>query len=98
MKMLEKEKLFELKTDSLSGMDNLMLLQLNYVQMNDQSCENFPEELRWLCMHGFPLKCIPSELPMENLVILDMSHSNIESFGMSFVNNQQQVNRNQVRN
>ncbi|PWA44315.1 toll/interleukin-1 receptor (TIR) domain-containing protein [Artemisia annua] len=96
MKMLEKEKLFELQTDSLSGMDNLMLLQLNHVQMNDQSCKNFPEELRWLCMHGFPLKYIPSELPMENLVVLDMSHSNIESFGMSFVNNQQQVKRKQL--
>ncbi|KAI3739339.1 hypothetical protein L2E82_29742 [Cichorium intybus] len=33
MRMLEKEKLgasFELKTDALSNMDGLMLLQLNY--------------------------------------------------------------------
>ena len=82
MRMLEKEKLaasFQLETDALSKMDNLMLLQLTYVHMN---CfyENFPGELRWLCMHGFHLKSIPSELPMENLVALDMSYSNIESF------------------
>ncbi|XP_052622743.1 disease resistance protein RUN1-like [Lactuca sativa] len=84
MRMLVKEKLhgsLELKTDALSKMDRLMLLQLNYVQITD-SYKNFPEELRWLCMHGFPLKFIPSDLPMENLVVLDLSHSNIESFGI----------------
>ncbi|XP_023746924.1 disease resistance protein RUN1 isoform X2 [Lactuca sativa] len=82
MRMLEKEMLgasYKLKTDALSKMDNLMLLQLNYVHMNG-SYENFPPELRGLCMHGFHLKSIPSELPMENLVALDMSYSNIESF------------------
>ncbi|XP_076925286.1 disease resistance-like protein DSC1 [Bidens hawaiensis] len=63
-------------------MDNLMLLQLNYVQMNG-SYEDFPEELRWLCMHGSPLKSIPSDLPMENLVALDMSYGNIEAFYVS---------------
>ncbi|KAL7612222.1 hypothetical protein Lser_V15G06595 [Lactuca serriola] len=86
MSMLEKEKLqgsLELKTDALSKMDMLMLLQLNYLQITG-SYKNFPEELRWLCMHGFPLKSLPSELPMENLVALDMSYSNIESFGIFY--------------
>ena len=90
MRMLEKEKLhgsLELKTDALSKMDNLMLLQLNYVQING-SYEKFPEELRWLCMHGFPMKSIPSDLPMENLVALDMSYSNIESFSICYNNPQ----------
>ncbi|XP_023767370.1 disease resistance protein RPV1 [Lactuca sativa] len=86
MRMLEKEKLhgsLELITDALSKMDSLMLLQLNYVQITG-SFKNFPEELRWLCMHGFPLKSIPPDLPMENLVSLDMSHSSIESFGICY--------------
>ncbi|CAI9269580.1 unnamed protein product [Lactuca saligna] len=61
-------------------MDSLMLLQLNYVHITG-SYKNFPTELRWLCMHGFPLKSIPSNLPMENMVAFDMSYSNIESFG-----------------
>ncbi|CAI9269319.1 unnamed protein product [Lactuca saligna] len=90
MRMLEKEKLgtsFELKTDALSNMYSLMLLQLNYVHLYG-TYENFPEELRGLCMHGFHLKSIPSELPIENLVALDMSYSNIESF-VSYSNPQQ---------
>ncbi|KAK9058319.1 hypothetical protein SSX86_023160 [Deinandra increscens subsp. villosa] len=85
MKMLDKKNLrgsFELKTESFGLMDNLKLLQLNYVQLNG-SFDKFPEELRWLCMHGFPLKSIPLDLPMENLVALDMSYSKIESFDMS---------------
>ncbi|XP_023751061.1 disease resistance protein RPV1 isoform X1 [Lactuca sativa] len=84
MRMLEKETLrasFVLKTDALSNMDNLRLLQLNYLNISG-SYENFPEELRWLCMHGFPLNSLPLDYPMENLVVLDMSYSNIESFGI----------------
>ncbi|KAL7616808.1 hypothetical protein Lser_V15G03391 [Lactuca serriola] len=82
MRMLEKEKLgasYELKTEALRKMYNLMLLQINYVYMNG-SYDNFPEEIRWLCMHGFRLKSIPLDLPMQNVVALDMSYSNIESF------------------
>nr|GEU70841.1 hypothetical protein [Tanacetum cinerariifolium] len=84
MRMLKNQTLrgsFELQTDTLSNLDNLKLLQLNYVHTNG-SYENFPQELRWLCMHGFPLECIPSDLRMENLVALDMSYSNIKSFDM----------------
>ncbi|KAJ0783466.1 putative TIR domain, P-loop containing nucleoside triphosphate hydrolase [Helianthus annuus] len=88
MRRLNKKKLHELKTDSLRKMDNLMLLQLNYVKLNG-SFQKFPEDLRWLCMHGFPLKFIPSNLPMENLVVLNLSYSNIESFGMHQSNPQQ---------
>ncbi|KAJ0746832.1 putative P-loop containing nucleoside triphosphate hydrolase, leucine-rich repeat domain superfamily [Helianthus annuus] len=91
MKMLDKKKVrgsLELTTDSLSNMDNLMLLQLNYVQLKG-SFDKFPEELRWLCLHGFPLKSIPPELSLEYLVALDMSYSNIVSFGMCYTNTQQ---------
>ncbi|GKB50843.1 TMV resistance protein N-like protein isoform X1, partial [Tanacetum coccineum] len=84
LRMLKNQTLggsFELQTDTLSNLDNLKLLQLNYVRIN-WSYENFPKELRWLCMHGFPLECIPSDLRMENLVALDMSYSNIKSFDL----------------
>ncbi|PWA63322.1 toll/interleukin-1 receptor (TIR) domain-containing protein [Artemisia annua] len=90
MRMLKKEKLrgsSELKTAAFSNMDSLMILHLDYVQINGPF-ENFPEELRWLRMRGFPLKSIPAELPMENLVALDLSYSNIESFDVSCINPQ----------
>ncbi|KAM7481984.1 hypothetical protein LguiB_006567 [Lonicera macranthoides] len=38
----------------------------------------FPEGLRWLCWHGFPLKSIPYDLPLGNIVSLDMSYSKLE--------------------
>ncbi|KAJ0957520.1 putative leucine-rich repeat domain superfamily [Helianthus annuus] len=99
MRMLDKKKLrrsFELKAESFSQMDNLMLLQLHYVQLNE-CFQNFPEELRWLSMHGFPLKSVHLDLPMENLVGLDMSYSNIESFDMSCGNPEPPGKRQKVR-
>ncbi|KAI3781577.1 hypothetical protein L2E82_11594 [Cichorium intybus] len=66
----------ELRADVLRQMDNLKLLQLNHVKLNGPY-KNFPKGLRWLCMHGFQLKYIPSDLPMQNLVALDMSYSNL---------------------
>ncbi|KAD5802535.1 hypothetical protein E3N88_13895 [Mikania micrantha] len=81
-RMLDKKKScgsFELNTKSFNQMDNLVLLQLNYVRLNGPF-ENLPEELRWLCMHGSPLESIHLDLPMDNLVVLDMSYSNMEFF------------------
>ncbi|MFS7906718.1 putative leucine-rich repeat domain superfamily [Helianthus anomalus] len=84
--MLDKKKLrssFELKTESFSQMNNVMLLKLNNVKLNE-CFHNFPEELRWLSMHGFHVKAIHLNKPMENLVALDMSRSGIKSFDMSY--------------
>ncbi|KAJ0957474.1 putative P-loop containing nucleoside triphosphate hydrolase, leucine-rich repeat domain superfamily [Helianthus annuus] len=67
----------DFETLALSEMRNLKLLQLNYVQLSG-SYKNFPHGIRWLCMHGFPLSYIPSDLQMENLVVLDMSNSKLQ--------------------
>ncbi|KAM7514905.1 hypothetical protein LguiA_004488 [Lonicera macranthoides] len=40
--------------------------------------ENFPQSLRWLCWHGFSLKSLPMDLPMGNLVSLDLSYSKLK--------------------
>ncbi|KAI3683223.1 hypothetical protein L1987_83723 [Smallanthus sonchifolius] len=99
MRMLEKEQLsgpLQLKTYALSKMDNLKLLQLNFVEMSG-SYKNISKELRWLCMHGFHFKSIPSGLPMENMVVLDMSHSSIVSFDMSYSKSHRFVNRLKTR-
>ncbi|KAJ9558692.1 hypothetical protein OSB04_013306 [Centaurea solstitialis] len=93
MRMLEKDKLHELEMDALSKMDNLMLLQLNHVHQLKGSYKNFPQELRWLCMHGSTLECIPLDLQLENLVVLDMSYSRLVSFDMSYSDPQRHENR-----
>nr|GEX89818.1 protein variation in compound triggered root growth response-like [Tanacetum cinerariifolium] len=83
MQMLRKErfafKSSNLKTDALKKMDNLKLLQLNFVEL-DGSYENFSEDLRWLCWLGLRLKTIPSDLFMGNMVAIDLSYSNLEVF------------------
>ena len=67
----------ELTIEGFARMDNLIFLQLNYVQLT--GCyENFPQSLRWLCWHGLPLKSLPMDLPMGNLVSLDLSYSKLK--------------------
>ncbi|PWA97629.1 toll/interleukin-1 receptor (TIR) domain-containing protein [Artemisia annua] len=70
-------KNIELRTDALNKMEKLNLLQLNHVKLNG-SYKNFPKGLRGLSMHGFQSKYIPSDLPMEKLVALDMSYSDLK--------------------
>ncbi|XP_076960480.1 disease resistance protein RPV1-like isoform X2 [Bidens hawaiensis] len=82
MRMVNEEKHnmpMAFDADSLAKMDNLKLLQLNYVELSG-SYDDFPEDLRWLCWHGFPLRTLPSELFMGNLVAIDMSYSKLEVF------------------
>ncbi|CAI9293465.1 unnamed protein product [Lactuca saligna] len=67
------------EADSLAKMDNLKLLQLNYVELSG-SYDDFPEDLRWLCWHGFQLGTIPSDFFMGNLVAIDMSYSRLQLF------------------
>ncbi|KAK9048560.1 hypothetical protein SSX86_032476 [Deinandra increscens subsp. villosa] len=90
-RMHEIDKL-TLKTDALSKMNNLKLLQLNYVKIKG-SLKNISKELRWLCMSGFHLRSIPSDLPMENLVVLHMVNSKIESFNMSYSSSQRVMSK-----
>ncbi|KAM7465625.1 hypothetical protein LguiB_013187 [Lonicera macranthoides] len=63
--------------DAFSRMDKLRFLKLNYAKLSGR-CEMFPKGLRWLCWHGFPLKSIPYDLPLGNIVSLDMSYSKLE--------------------
>nr|GEW55560.1 hypothetical protein [Tanacetum cinerariifolium] len=65
------------ETLAIREMRNLRLLQLNYVELNG-SYDFFPEGLRWMCMHGFPLSSIPFDLQMKNMVALDMSNSKLQ--------------------
>ncbi|KVF00324.1 hypothetical protein Ccrd_026874, partial [Cynara cardunculus var. scolymus] len=67
----------DLKTDSLTKMDNLKLLHLNDVHLTG-SYEDFSEDLRWLCWRQFDLRAIPSGLFFKSLVAIDMRDSKLK--------------------
>ncbi|XP_059441190.1 disease resistance protein RPV1-like [Corylus avellana] len=66
-----------LKTEAFTNMKNLRLLQINAVHLTG-SYEHLSKELRWLCWHNCPLEFLPQNFHLENLVILDMQHSNVK--------------------
>ncbi|KAJ9551305.1 hypothetical protein OSB04_015350 [Centaurea solstitialis] len=78
-KIFNKGEFVDLQTDSLRKMDNLKLLKLNDVHLTG-SCEDFSEDLRWLCWHQFSLTDIPFGLFQRNLVTIDMRNSKLEVF------------------
>ncbi|KAK2978161.1 hypothetical protein RJ640_016175, partial [Escallonia rubra] len=69
----------QLKTSSFTMMSELRLLLINYVQLTG-GYEKFPRKLRWLCWHGFPLTSIPTDFPLESLVVIDMRNSHLTRF------------------
>ncbi|CAI0432362.1 unnamed protein product [Linum tenue] len=66
---------FEMK--ALQKMRNLQLLQLNYGKLKG-NYKYLPRSLIWLSWHGSPLKCMPSCLHLEKLVVLDMQRSSLK--------------------
>ena len=65
------------KVRSLEKMKNLMLLQLSYATFSGKY-KKLPKKLRLLRWHGFSLKSIPGDIPLEKLVVLDMSYSKLK--------------------
>ncbi|CAK9177703.1 unnamed protein product [Ilex paraguariensis] len=58
-------------------MQKLRLLQINNVHLTGKF-EHLSRELRWLCWHYCPLKNLPSNFQLKNLVALDLQYSNIK--------------------
>ncbi|KAK2977709.1 hypothetical protein RJ640_013727, partial [Escallonia rubra] len=69
----------ELKTSAFRKMSELRLLFINYVKLTG-GYKMFPKKLRWLCWRGFPLEFIPTDFPLESLVVIDMRNSNLTRF------------------
>lgn len=67
-----------LDANAFARMRKLKLLQLNHVRISGPY-GNLPRGLRWLYWRGFPLKSIPGDFPMEDLVALDMHYSNLKN-------------------
>lgn len=67
----------DFKSEAFRRMQNLKLLLVNNVKVS--GCyEDFPKNLVWLSWRGFPLKSIPVDFYLENLVVLDMRNSSLQ--------------------
>nr|XP_043628663.1 disease resistance protein RPV1-like isoform X1 [Erigeron canadensis] len=65
------------KVGAIEKMKNLMLLQLDYATFSG-SYKKLPKKLRLLRWHGFPLKSIPGDVPLQKLVVLDLRYSKLK--------------------
>ncbi|KAJ8572683.1 hypothetical protein K7X08_009194 [Anisodus acutangulus] len=66
----------EISTKAFSKMQELRFLELENVQLSG-TYVGFPKKLRWMFWYGFQLISFPSGFPHENLVVLEMSNSNL---------------------
>ena len=65
-----------LEMNAFTRMHKLRLLQLSHVQLT--GCyKEFPTGLRWMCWLKYPLPSIPSDFPLQSLVVLEMCHSSL---------------------
>ncbi|KAI8522799.1 hypothetical protein RHMOL_Rhmol13G0024400 [Rhododendron molle] len=67
----------QVNSKAFEKMNRLWLLHLNYVHLRE-GYEHISRRLMWLGWNGFPLKCLPSTLRMENLVTLDLRFSSLK--------------------
>lgn len=65
-----------LSTKAFKEMKKLRLLQLAGVQLVGDF-KYLSKDLRWLCWHGFPLACIPTNLYQGSLVSIELENSNV---------------------
>uniref|UniRef100_A0A7N0VGX8 TIR domain-containing protein n=1 Tax=Kalanchoe fedtschenkoi TaxID=63787 RepID=A0A7N0VGX8_KALFE len=63
-----------IKTSAFTMMCNLELLLLNNVKL-EGGYKSFPKTMKWLLWRCCPLKSLPSDLNLSQLVVLDMQNS-----------------------
>ena len=91
--LLEKStKTVHIDCEAFSKMEKLRILKICQREPKDseesfQLPVNFSgrlvflsNELRLMYWHGYPFKFLPSDFYPENVVVIDLSYSNIESF------------------
>ncbi|KAM7462111.1 hypothetical protein LguiA_030232 [Lonicera macranthoides] len=68
----------KINSTSFARINNLQLLKMHNVHVTG-SLEHLSNQLRWLCWHQYPLKCLQSVFHMEKLVVLDMQYSKLNT-------------------
>nr|XP_016508749.1 PREDICTED: disease resistance protein TAO1-like [Nicotiana tabacum] len=71
-----------LSTKAFEQMKNLRVLITNELHISGDF-GMLSKKLKWLSWRKCPLKCIPSNFPAENLVVLDMRKSDIQEFQLN---------------
>lgn len=67
----------DLVTDAFIKMRKLKFLLLSNIQLC--GCyKKFPKNLRWLSWHCLQLESLPSDIPLESLVALDLQYSSLK--------------------
>ncbi|KAK4708331.1 hypothetical protein R3W88_029256 [Solanum pinnatisectum] len=67
----------DLVTDAFIKMRKLKFLFLSNVQLS--GCyKQFPKKLRWLSWHSLWLEFLPSDMPLESLIALDLRYINLK--------------------
>ncbi|RDX71263.1 TMV resistance protein N, partial [Mucuna pruriens] len=64
-------------TKVFKKMKKLRLLQFANVKL-DGDFKYLSKDLRWLCWHGFPLKCMPTNFYQGSLVSIELENSNAQ--------------------
>ncbi|XP_070021513.1 disease resistance protein RUN1-like isoform X2 [Nicotiana sylvestris] len=72
-----------LSTKAFEQMKNLRVLIINDELYISGDFGLLSNRLRWLSWKKCPLKCIPSNFPAENLVVIDMRKSDIQEFQLN---------------
>jgi hypothetical protein len=75
--LLNTENEVHLEAEAFTKMRNLKLLHLNNVKLSG-GYVNLPKSLVWLCWHGFSLNCLPNDLFLKDLVVLDLCNSSLK--------------------
>ncbi|KAL6183565.1 hypothetical protein ACLB2K_044976 [Fragaria x ananassa] len=76
LKMLTSDAKASFSTKAFSKMKRLRLLKLNHVQLSG-GYKFFSNKLCWLCWHGFPLKSVPKDFSLQNVVAMDLQYSKL---------------------
>jgi hypothetical protein len=66
-----------LSAGSFAEMKCLNLLQINGAHLTG-SFKLLSKVLMWICWHECPLKYLPHDFTLDNLVVLDMQYSNLK--------------------